>query len=119
MYLQDGSSFLVVRKSDRKEIEKEGRVGFNYHSILNQNLLNLNVDIVHLTVAPHAVYEPTSTDGYEFKYILSGQIEYVIGEESTVLKEGDSIFFDARIPHYPKASSQKVEILVVYFLFPG
>ncbi|RJE72774.1 MULTISPECIES: helix-turn-helix domain-containing protein [Reichenbachiella] len=118
MYLKNGHNFTVVKKEDRKTIEKEDRVGFKYHSIINQSLLNLNVDIVHLTVEPHAKYEPTSTDGYEFKIVLSGKIEYIIGEESTLLQEGDSIFFDARIPHYPKAAEERVQLLVIYFLFP-
>lgn len=118
MYLKDDHNFVVVKKEDRKEIEKEDRAGFKYHSIINQSLLNLNVDIVHLTVEPHAEYQPTSTDGYEFKIVLSGSIEYIIGEESTMLEEGDSIFFDARIPHYPKAGQETVQLLVIYFMFP-
>ncbi|UXP32217.1 XRE family transcriptional regulator [Reichenbachiella agarivorans] len=118
MYLKNGKNFTIVKKEDRKEIEKEDRQGFRYHSILNQSMLNLNVDIVHLTVEPHAKYEPTSTDGYEFKIVLSGKIEYIVGEDSTLLEEGDSIFFDARIPHYPKAGNEKVQLLVIYFLFP-
>lgn len=117
LYINDGKHFIVVKKEDRQEIEKEGRPGFSYKSIINQNLLSLNIDIVHLTVKPNASYEATITDGYEFKLILSGEVEYVIGEETTVLTEGDAIFFDARTPHYPKASKEEVQMLVIYFLF--
>ncbi len=119
LYMSDGRSFTVVRKADRKTIEKEGRQGFTYESILCQNLLNLSVDIEHLTISPNASYSPTMTDGYEFKLMLSGQLEYVIGQESITLHEGDAIFFDARIAHYPKTTNEEVKMLVIYFLFPN
>ena len=117
LYVNDGKHYIVVRKEDRVAIEKEGRPGFSYQSILNQNLLNLNIDIVHLTVQPNASYEATITDGYEFKLVLSGEVEYMIGEEATELSEGDAIFFDARTPHYPKPTRKEVQMLVIYFLF--
>lgn len=118
MYLKNGKNFTVVKKEDRLLIQKEDRPGFTYHSILNQNLLNLNIDIVHLSIKPHTTYEATTTDGYEFKLILSGQVDYMIGDESTTLNKGDALFFDARLPHYPKANDEEVEMLVIYFLFP-
>jgi len=117
MYFNDGKSFEVVRKEEQVLFQKEGRAGFIYKSIINQNILDLNIDIMHLTVEPNAQYEPTITDGYEFKLVLQGKIDYVIGEEIAQLNEGDAIFFDARLPHYPKASNEEVKIIVVYFLF--
>lgn len=117
MYLNQGKHFTVVRKNERIPIEKEDRFGFDYKSIISQNLLNLQIDIVHLTIHPHSSYDPAVTDGYEFKYVLKGEVRYIIGEESTLLKEGDSIFFDARNPHYPKAMNEEAQLLVVYFLF--
>ncbi|HCX23525.1 MAG: DNA-binding protein [Flammeovirgaceae bacterium] len=118
MYLPDGKNSTVIRKADRMMIEKEGRQGFLYESILSQNLLNLAIDIEHLTISPNANYIPTSTDGYEFKLILSGSLEYVIDKESTTLHEGDAIFFDARLPHFPKSTSEEVKMLVIYFILP-
>ena len=59
-------------------------------------------------------------DGFdvEFKLILSGSLEYVIDKESTTLNEGDAIFFDARLPHFPKSTSEEVKMLVIYFILP-
>lgn len=117
LYINDGKHYIVVRKEDRVSMEKEGRTGFSYKSIISQSLLNLNIDIVHLTVQQNASYEATITDGYEFKFVLSGEVEYVIGKEATKLSEGDAIFFDARTPHYPKPTKEEVQMLVIYFLF--
>lgn len=37
--------------------------------------------------------------GEEFAYVLSGQIEFIIDQESFVLEEGDTIAFKASQPH--------------------
>lgn len=37
--------------------------------------------------------------GHELVYCLEGVIEYVVGEESCQLTAGDSLLFEARIPH--------------------
>jgi quercetin dioxygenase-like cupin family protein len=56
------------------------------------------------------------TKAYEFKYLISGTIEYSIGKEKYVLEEGDSIFFDARQLHNPKnIGDSDALMLVVYF----
>jgi len=116
LYTYNNHSFEVIRKNDRQKIEKENRTGFIYHDIFNQNFSDLNVNIVYLTIEPNAQYEPAVTDGYEFKIVLKGFVEYFINGESVILEEGDAIFFDARQPHYPKANSVKAELLVIYFL---
>jgi uncharacterized cupin superfamily protein len=71
---------------------------------------------VLLEVKPNSQREKVVTDAFEFKYILTGECYYEIGDQEVLLKEGDSIFFDGRIPHVPinkgKASSK---MLVVYF----
>ena len=43
LYINDGKHYIVVRKEDRVTIEKEGRPGFSYKSIINQNLLLLHL----------------------------------------------------------------------------
>ncbi len=37
--------------------------------------------------------------GYEFIYCLEGQIEYTIGKENYLLEPGDSLLFEAHLPH--------------------
>jgi mannose-6-phosphate isomerase-like protein (cupin superfamily) len=60
------------------------------------------------------------TDGYEFKYVLKGEVAYHLGEEIVHMQQGDSIFFNGKIPHVPVNTSQEpVSMLVVYLLLPG
>ena len=44
-----------------------------------------------------------SHDGQEFNYMVSGSMEFHLGDKVYELKEGDSIYFDSGIPHAMKA----------------
>ena len=41
-------------------------------------------------------------DGIELLYMIEGEIEYRHGENTFILKPGDSLFFDADAPHGPE-----------------
>ncbi|HEY3403622.1 MAG TPA: XRE family transcriptional regulator [Ohtaekwangia sp.] len=119
MVLINGKDYLVVRKDQYTTMEREGRTGFNYQYILSQNITNCTMEAVLLTLEPGAKGKPTTTDGYEFKYMLSGSCEYQFNNETVRLDEGDSIYFDASVPHLPvNKSRRKVMMLVIYFILP-
>ena len=113
----NGASFIVSRKEENTFIEKEDdAVGFSYQYIFGKQISSLGFETVLLEVAPNSEREKVTTDAFEFKYILSGECYYHIGEEEVLLKEGDSIFFDGRIPHVPvNKSTSSSKMLVVYF----
>ena len=113
----NGANFLVTRKNDQTLIEKEDEaIGFQYHHIFSKQLNSVGFETVLLEEKPNSQREKGVTDAFEFKYILTGECYYEIGDQEVLLQEGDSIFFDGRIPHVPinkgKASSK---MLVVYF----
>lgn len=115
--LLHGKNYLHIKRSDYQVIQKEVRPGFEYQFILGQTLLNNTMEAVLLTVHPKAVSQPTTTDGFEFKHIISGRCNYVIDGEHILLEEGDSLYFDAAKPHYPvNGFKKKVVMLVLYFL---
>ncbi len=113
----NGANFIVSRKEENTLIEKEDdAVGFEYTYIFGKQLSSIGFETVLLEVKPGSRRQKVSTDAYEFKYVLSGECCYVIAEEEVLLKEGDSIFFDGRIPHVPvNRGSVSSTILVVYF----
>ena len=39
--------------------------------------------------------------GIEFLYMLEGELEYIVGDETFVFQPGDSLTFNAEIPHRP------------------
>jgi mannose-6-phosphate isomerase-like protein (cupin superfamily) len=79
-------------------------------------LNSLGFEAVLLEVAPQSKREKVTTDAYEFKYMISGECIYDIEGEEVLLKEGDSIFFDGRLPHVPiNRGKISVKMLVLYF----
>ncbi|MEG0852044.1 MAG: XRE family transcriptional regulator [Flavobacterium sp.] len=113
----DKSNFIISRKEDNAVIEKEDEAkGFSYLSIFGKQLSSVAFEAVLLEVQPGSQRGKVETDAYEFKYILSGECWYIIGEEEVLLKEGDSIFFDGRIPHVPvNKGNTPSKMLVLYF----
>ncbi|MBC6997852.1 MULTISPECIES: helix-turn-helix domain-containing protein [Bacteroidota] len=113
----NGANFMVSRKEDYTIIEKEDEaVGFTYSYVFGKQISSLGFESVLLEVAPGSKRDKVTTDAYEFKYILSGECYYEIGEEEVLLKEGDAIFFDGRIPHVPiNRGNVPSKMLVMYF----
>jgi transcriptional regulator with XRE-family HTH domain len=60
-------------------------------------------------------YKLGSHEGEEFIYILKGTIEVLYGQESYVLGEGDSIYYDSIIPHDLHALDKDSKILAVVY----
>ncbi len=107
---------LVKRKNDYDHFEKEHATGFLYHRIFTQSINPSTVDIVILELEPDASRPLVETDAFEYKYIISGEIEYQFNEEKIILNQGDSMLFDGRIPHTPKnMGTTTASMLVIYF----
>ncbi len=93
---------LIKRKEEYDHFEKEHAIGFHYHRIFTQSINPSTVDIVILELEPDAARPLVETDAFEYKYILSGEIEYQFNEDKILLRQGDSMLFDGRIPHTPR-----------------
>ena len=114
--LLDTDAVLLKKNIDYQSFEKENAIGFKYKRIFSTEINNYHIDFVLLSIASDAQRPMVITNAYEFKYLISGKVEYTIGEKKYVMEEGDSIFFDAKIPHHPKSTgSDNALLLVVYF----
>src|SRR5688572_12932802 len=91
MVLTNGKNYLLIKKDQTIPMQREGRAGFSYQYLLSQNITNGTMEAVLLTVEPGAKGNPTTTDGYEFKYILRGSCDYMINNETITLDEGDAL----------------------------
>jgi transcriptional regulator with XRE-family HTH domain len=58
---------------------------------------------------------PISHSGQEFVYCLEGCIAFWVGEEKCLLESGDSLIFDAQIPHHWENQSDQISrsILII------
>lgn len=113
----DGAKYIISRAEENSLIEKEDDAkGFTYQYIFGKQLNSLGFEAVLLEVIPQSKRNKVTTDAYEFKFVLSGECVYDIDGEEVFLKEGDSIFFDGRLPHVPiNRGENSVKMLVLYF----
>lgn len=111
---------LVNKKEQYVHFEKEEAIGFFYQRIITRNIRSSTVDIVLLELEPNASRPMVETLAYEYKFILSGEVEYKFETESIFLSAGDSILFDGRIQHTPKnIGSYNALMLIIYFFEEG
>lgn len=59
--------------------------------------------------------ELSSHEGEEFIYIISGELELTHGDTKTVVKEGDSVYYDSIIPHKICSISDKSKVIAVIY----
>ncbi len=80
--------------------------GYVYHS-LGSEKRNRSMEPFLITIKPPSNPDARPTEleelathsGEEFMFVLNGQIEVSLGEEKFLLQPGDSIYYDATVPH--------------------
>ena len=113
------SGYLLIRKADYERIEKEDAIGFQYFSILSQSVGNVSLDFNILELTPNAQREKVTTQGYTYLLLISGSIEYILNDKVILLNKGDSLFFNATIPHVPRnTTTETAKIFVLYIISP-
>jgi transcriptional regulator with XRE-family HTH domain len=59
--------------------------------------------------------EPRTHDGYEWIYVLSGHMRFVLGDQDWVLGPGEVAAFDTTVPHwFGSTGEQPAEILSIF-----
>lgn len=109
---REGAS--VVRRNERLPVVRGGTAfGYDYVSLAHKRLSK--------RMEPFVFTFPSKIDrhvffdhgGEEFVFILSGTVEFQVGDERWTLQEGDSIYFDAAIPHRGWSVGRDAKALVV------
>ena len=58
---------------------------------------------------------PRVHEGYEWLYVISGQLRLVLDEHDLVLRAGEAAEFDTRLPHWiDRAGADAVELLSLF-----
>lgn len=97
------TSYFLTRKD--KGLYMERVSDYKYQS-LAAGFLNRKVDVFQVTVEPKPDSAPihhSSHAGQEFALVLQGKLLLQLRDKDISLDEGDSIYFDASIPHGMKA----------------
>ncbi|HXB94652.1 MAG TPA: XRE family transcriptional regulator [Puia sp.] len=109
---------LIIRKGQEKMFTKEPVKGFTYKRILTRSMASQALDVALLELKIKATRKQLiTTDAYECKYILKGQVEYQIEKEVFTLEEGDTLFFDGRAAHRLRNIGSTEALILVFYLF--
>ena len=113
----DFPGYIFRKAADYQAVEKEDSTGFHYFSVLNHTIERSSMEISILKLQTNAQRDKLSTSGFEYIYILQGEVEYQLGEKTFRMETGDSLFFDGNIPHVPhNKNGSEAMILVIYFI---
>ena len=113
---ENGHGFCVVRVKDRQPVVRGGTAfGYDYQSLAHTR--------AHKKMEPFLFTFPSEIDKYvffehegeEFIFVLSGKVEWQAGGEKVILKPGDSIYFDSRLPHRGRGLGGEASALVVAY----
>jgi len=91
----------VIRKGEGLKFMK--MEGFQFEFLIQKK--NMELLVVH--VDPGAETDTFAHKGEESHFILEGELEVVVGHESYLLKEGDTIWHASNIPHKWRNASKK------------
>src|SRR3989442_7534406 len=106
----------VVRASERRPVVR-GWTAFGY------DYLSLAFQEHDQKMEPFIFTFPAKIDshvffdhaGEEFLFVLKGRIEFQVGGDRWVLREGDSLYFDSHIPHRGWSLGGDAKVLVVIY----
>ena len=107
----------IVRRKERKKVVTKGSLyGYEYEA-LAYNKPGKNME--PFVISPASDKEVTlQHDGEEFMYVLEGTHEFVYDGKKYILKTGDSIYFDSRIPHSGRSlGNKKAKILAIIYSY--
>jgi transcriptional regulator with XRE-family HTH domain len=54
-----------------------------------------------------------SHSGQEFNFVIEGKVKVTVGKSEYVLSAGDSIYFDARLPHGQSAAGGRAQFITI------
>lgn len=106
----------IVRKGEGKKISNATLEGYHYEALAHKKS-GKNMEPFFLMPAfdEKAVFQH---EGEEFMYVLEGVHEFIYKDKKFILNEGDSIYFDSRIPHTGRSLGKKrAKILAVMYSY--
>ena len=103
------SSYTLTRKNTGREIKIKGRHSFvALLAHLQKN--KIMEPLIVVTPFSHKVSKAIGHEGEEFIYLLRGELSLRLKNEVFSMKEGDSMYFDATLPHSVNSLGKKPSV---------
>ena len=112
--VKSGSSKSVTHFSGKNTSLDESALDF-YSLAYGKSDRHMEPFIIDVHPPKTDEYELASHEGEEFIYVMSGEIEILYGQETYVIGEGDSIYYDSIVPHDLHAHGADAKILAVVY----
>ena len=93
-------------------IEIERYEGYSFIS-LNADFVDRQLEPMIVTIDEGVTPELVKHTGQEFNYVLEGALRVIVGEKEFYLRAGDSLYFDATLPHAQVAMSKSAKFITV------
>lgn len=108
--------FVLTRKGKGKTIVRDGtRLGYSYEA-LAVNFPKKPVEPFLLTISPGDKEGRFKHGGHEFIHMLSGDLEFTLGDEKFKMHPGDSLYFDPTQTHVLKPLHKKTARFLCCFI---
>ena len=112
-------NMIVVRKQDRYGVAKGphiSHIGYQYEPLAYPKIdKSMEPFIVEMEERETSDIVFNNHRGEEFLYVLKGRLEFCYGDDSVVLEEGDSLYFDSIVPHGYRGIGGPARTLVVIY----
>lgn len=104
----------VVRAGERRPVVRGGTAfGYDYVSLADNRRDKKMEPFLFTFPSRIDKYVFFEHEGEEFMFVLTGRVEWQAGSRKLVLEPGDSVYFDARMPHRGRALDGEATALVV------
>ena len=96
---EESPRWTLTRKGKGLAIVRDGsRLGYSYEALAAE-FPGKPAEPFLLTVSPGDKEGRFQHPGHEFIHLLSGRIAFTVGDDRLEMGPGDSLYFDATIPH--------------------
>jgi transcriptional regulator with XRE-family HTH domain len=114
--LPEDMDLCIVRDGEGKKISNSILTGYHYEALAHKKSgKNMEPFILMPAFDEKAIF---SHDGEEFMYVIDGTHEFIYDNKKYILKKGDSIYFDSRVPHTGRSIGKKrSKILAVMYSY--
>lgn len=113
----DEHEYILIRKGAGEVEQRYDSEGLLYENLFSQPLNDINMRANIVTIKPDTYRPPISNNGMELLYVVAGEIEYGLDSNLLQLSEGDTLYFNGKVPHSLHNTSSNTTVLFkVYFL---
>ncbi len=115
---------LIVRLDERKEelsmqSRQDKSVALRFFG-LGKGKIDRHMEPFFIEILPESNKDKSlsSHEGEEFIIVVSGEVELIYGRETTILKAGDSMYYNSIVPHHVGCAGDKPASIYAVLYFP-